>query len=62
MPPLAEREISKWEVYRNWNTLEFSNANQGPFASYTRLESNINGGLGIWGGLSVSYYTRVVEY
>lgn len=45
-----------------WNTLEFSNANQGPFASYTRLESNINGGLGIWGGLSVSYYTRIVEY
>jgi len=45
-----------------WNTLEFSNANQGPFASYTRLESNINGGLGIWGGLSVSFYTRVVEY
>ncbi|HUR31555.1 MAG TPA: DUF4249 domain-containing protein [Saprospiraceae bacterium] len=45
-----------------WNTLEFSNANQGPFSSYTRLQSNINGGLGIWGGLSVSYYTRVVEY
>lgn len=45
-----------------WNTLEFSNANQGPFSSYTRLESNIEGGLGIWGGISVSYYTRVVEY
>lgn len=45
-----------------WNTLEFSNANQGPFASYTRLQSNIQGGLGIWGGLSVSYYTRLVEY
>lgn len=45
-----------------WNTLEFSNANQGPFSSYTRLQSNINGGLGIWGGYSVSYYTRVVEY
>lgn len=45
-----------------WNTLEFSNANQGPFAGYTRLQSNINGGLGIWGGCSVSYYTLVVEY
>ena len=45
-----------------WNTLEFSNANQGPFSSYTRLQSNINGGLGVWGGLSVSYYTRLVEY
>ena len=57
----------KWcsvdEAYFNfWNTLEFSNANQGPFSSYTRLESNIHGGLGIWGGLSVSYYTRIVEY
>ena len=45
-----------------WNTLEFSNANQGPFSSYTRLQSNINGGLGIWGGYSVSYYRRAVEY
>lgn len=45
-----------------WNTLEFSNANQGPFSSYTRLQSNINGGLGIWGGYSVSYYERKVEY
>ena len=45
-----------------WNTLEFSNNNQGPFSSYTRLDSNINGGLGIWGGYSVSYYKKVVEY
>jgi hypothetical protein len=45
-----------------WNTLEFSNANQGPFSGYTRLQSNIHGGLGIWGGCSVSYYTLVVEY
>lgn len=45
-----------------WNTLEFSNANEGPFSSYTRLQSNINGGLGIWGGYSVSYYTIPVEY
>ena len=37
-------------------------ANQGPFASYTRLQSNIVGGLGIWGGYSVSYYKRAVEY
>jgi len=45
-----------------WNTLEFSNNNTGPFSSYTRLDSNINGGLGIWGGYSVSYSTKVVEY
>jgi hypothetical protein len=45
-----------------WNTLEFSNANEGPFSSYTRLQSNIKGGLGIWGGYSVSYYTLPVIY
>jgi hypothetical protein len=45
-----------------WNTLEFSNNNQGPFSGYTRLDSNIQGGLGIWGGYSVSYYKKVVAY
>lgn len=45
-----------------WNTLEFSNNNEGPFSSYTRLDSNIEGGLGIWGGYSVSYYKLPVEY
>jgi hypothetical protein len=45
-----------------WNTLEFGNANEGPFAGYTRLQTNINGGLGVWGGYSVSYYTLLVEY
>ena len=45
-----------------WNTLEYSNANQGPFSNYTRLQSNITGGLGVWGGYSVNYYTRIVAY
>ncbi|HMQ49872.1 MAG TPA: DUF4249 domain-containing protein [Saprospiraceae bacterium] len=44
-----------------WNTLEFNTANQGPFSSYTLIESNIQGGLGIWGGLSASYYEMVVN-
>lgn len=39
-----------------WNTLEFSLANQGPFSSYTRVTSNVEGGLGIWGGISATYY------
>ncbi len=43
-----------------WNTLEFNAANQGPFSSYTRISSNIVGGLGIWGGMSSYYYERVV--
>lgn len=42
-----------------WNTLEFNAANQGPFSSYTKIESNIEGGLGIWGGYSVSYYNII---
>ena len=44
-----------------WNTLEFNAANQGPFSSYTLIDSNIEGGLGIWGGLSASYYELEVE-
>jgi hypothetical protein len=45
-----------------WNTLEFSNANQGPFSNYTRIQSNMHGALGIWGGYAVTYYTMPVEY
>lgn len=47
--------------YNFWNSLEFNAINQGPFSSYTRVENNINGGLGIWGGLSVSYITKAVQ-
>jgi hypothetical protein len=45
-----------------WNTLEFAKSNQGPFSSYTRIQSNIIGGLGVWGGYSVNYYTLEVAY
>ncbi len=45
-----------------WNTLEFAQANQGPFSSYTRIQTNIVGGIGVWGGYSVSYYTKIVDY
>ena len=48
--------------YNFWNTLEFSRANQGPFSSYTRIDHSIEGGLGIWGGISARYYDLVVEY
>lgn len=43
-----------------WNTLEYNAQSGGPFSSYTRIQSNIVGGLGIWGGYSVSYYDVVV--
>ncbi len=47
--------------YQFWETLEFNAVNQGPFSSYTRIESNVEGGLGIWGGYAVGTYTRIVE-
>ncbi len=48
------------EHFNFWNTLEFNAANQGPFSSYTVIDSNIEGGLGIWGGYSHSFYTIIV--
>ena len=45
-----------------WNTVEFNTVNQGPFSSYTLIESNVEGGLGIWGGISATYYTLPVHY
>lgn len=45
-----------------WSTLEFNAQNQGPFASYTRISSNVDGGLGIWGGYAAKYYEEVVPF
>ncbi|MGB4961266.1 MAG: DUF4249 domain-containing protein [Saprospiraceae bacterium] len=39
-----------------WNTRDFAANSGGPFSSYTRISSNINGGLGIWGGYAVKVY------
>lgn len=47
--------------YDFWNTLEFNYFNQGPFSNYTRIQSNVDGALGIWGGYSVSYYRILAE-
>ncbi len=46
--------------FRFWQTLEYNTGSQGPFGTYTRIESNINGGLGIWGGISYNDYTIIV--
>lgn len=43
-----------------WLTFEFNRNNQGPFSGYTRVDFNIDGGIGIWGGYSVSYYELIV--
>lgn len=49
-----------YEHFRFWQTLEYNTGSQGPFGSYTRIESNINGGLGIWGGAVHDDYTLIV--
>jgi hypothetical protein len=48
--------------YQFWSTLEFNASNQGPFSSYTKITSNIEGGLGIWGGYSAKYYEKIVPF
>ena len=44
-----------------WNTMEFEMAPVGPFATPTIIKSNIEGGLGIWGGAAVFYDTIVIN-
>jgi len=44
-----------------WSTLEFNTANQGPFSTYTRVDTNIEGGLGVWGGYTSRFYDLIVE-
>lgn len=44
-----------------WSSLEFDQASVGnPFASPVIIRSNIQGGLGIWGGYAASYHTVVL--
>lgn len=44
------------EHFGFWQTRDASATRGGPFSSYIRIKSNIKGGLGIWGGYSVSNY------
>ncbi len=46
--------------FRFWQTMEYNSGSQGPFGTYTRIESNINGGLGLWGGISYNDYTIII--
>ncbi|MEM9836811.1 MAG: DUF4249 domain-containing protein [Bacteroidota bacterium] len=48
------------DVFDFWNTIEFAAANQGPFSNATIIDSNVEGGLGVWAGQSASYYDLVV--
>jgi hypothetical protein len=46
-------------TYQFWLTLELDNSNGGPFASPITIKTNINGGLGIWGGYGVCIDTAI---
>lgn len=43
-----------------WNVTEANALNQGLFSNYAQPPSNIEGGIGIWGGASVSFYKGIV--
>lgn len=43
-----------------WNTRDFASNSGGPFSTYTRITTNIKGGLGIWGGYAISIDTLEV--
>lgn len=46
--------------YRFWNTIEDQLLSGGPISTPTYIQSNINGGLGIWGGYGPSFDTIIV--
>ena len=48
------------EHFKFWNTFESSRNSGGPFSSYVRVSTNIQGGLGVWGGYAVAYYDAIV--
>ena len=63
---VADTTTMKWcsidaEHYDFWFTYEFNLNNQGPFASYTRVNHNVEGAIGIFGGLAVDLQRLVVE-
>ncbi len=49
-----------YEHFRFWQTIDYNTGSQGPFSSYVRIESNVEGGLGIWGGQSLKTYQIIV--
>ena len=63
---VGDTVVVKWTTideahFRFWSTLEFNAVNQGPFSAYSRVETNINGGIGVWGGYASSYYMLEVK-
>jgi hypothetical protein len=47
-------------TYDFWYTIE-NDGGDSPFSSPVRIKTNVNGGLGIWGGYATNYYTIIIE-
>jgi len=48
-------------TFNFWSTLEYNaNSSGSPFASYTIVKNNIDGGVGIWGGYSDVFIDTIV--
>ncbi|RDV14739.1 DUF4249 domain-containing protein [Pontibacter diazotrophicus] len=64
---VGDTVIVRWSAidlphYRFWYSLENEqNSNGSPIGTPNITQSNIEGGLGIWGGYGVTYHTIVVE-
>ena len=63
---IGDKATIKWMIidlphYDFWRTSEASAQNVGPFSTYTRISSNVKGGLGVFGGICSSYYTKVIK-
>lgn len=52
-------DLTHYKFWRSFETQAVNNGN--PFAAPTSIFTNINGGLGIWGGYSPSYDTLVAQ-
>ena len=58
---VVEWQLLDREHYEFWNTLEFAQSNQGPFSSYSRAATNINGAIGVWGGSVRKLYEKIIK-
>lgn len=61
----GDTAIIKWaaidkQSYDFWSTLDYETNSGGPFGSATVIKTNINGGLGIWGGYAAFYDTLYI--
>ena len=59
--------VVKWTAidqdhYQFWETWEYALGSAGnPFSGPSYVKSNVNGGLGIWGGYGVTYDTLIIQ-